>query len=153
LAGRGGGGGGRVKRGPGELTKSCDAWRCAPRSFSRLLTVGKSAGGGGVNDMYTQTGGRTGGSRKEGKTPWKTKPSGGGGEEGGRGEGTRLKCLGSSDDSQSSCLLASPFSLRPPPSPCSVPVVRPPARPLPSSRVSSVSFVLGARTDAERALF
>lgn len=66
------------------------------------------ARGKGVNDMYTQTG-RT--SRKEGKTPWKTKRSSGrwGREERVTEEGTRLKCLGSSDDSQSSCLLASRF--------------------------------------------
>lgn len=75
-----------------------------------------------VNDMYTQTG-RAG--RKEGKTPRKTKRERGEEERGGRGTGrkktrrrrnSRLKCLGSSDDSQSSCLLASrfPFPSTPP---------------------------------------
>jgi len=55
----------------------------------------------------------------------------------GRGEGTRLKCLGSSDGSQSSCLLASPF---PPPIPCRS-CVRPPARPPAASLPASPRLV------------
>lgn len=64
---------------------------------------GGRGGGGGVNDMYTQTG-RIG--RKEGKIARKTKPS----AAGRTAEGTTARgCLGPSDDSQSSCLLASRF--------------------------------------------
>lgn len=64
------------------------------------------ARGEGVNDMYTQTG-RTGRERK-GKHRGKQNVEGGEGRRVAE-KGTRLKCLGSSDDSQSSCLLASRF--------------------------------------------
>lgn len=112
----------------------------------------------GVNDMYTQTG-RIG--RKEGKIARKTKP----GAAGRTAEGTSARgCLGPSDDSQSSCLLASRFpfldgyAVYVPPclprAPCFSPLYLPPTRPPPSvSPLVSASFVRRARTDAEQALF
>lgn len=121
----------------------------------------RGEGGEGVNDMYTQTG-RIG--RKEGKIARKTKP----GAAGRTAEGTSARgCLGPSDDSQSSCLLASrfpfldgyavyvpPASRVPPASLLSTSPSPAPTRPPPSvSPLVSASFVRRARTDAEQALF
>lgn len=99
--------------------------RCAVEADWSEDPGGVGERGESVNDMYTQTG-RAG--RKEGKTPRKTKRErerkrGGEEEPGNRGRkksrrrrNSRLKCLGFSDDSQSSCLLASrfPFPSTPP---------------------------------------
>lgn len=150
--------------------------RCAVEADWSEDPGGVGERGESVNDMYTQTG-RAG--RKEGKTPRKTKRERErkrGGEPGNRGRkksrrrrNSRLKCLGSSDDSQSSCLLASrfPFPSIPPAvcvrtsflslslslSPLPPPSLPLPYHPTPVSVSVSVSFVRRARTDAEQALF
>lgn len=138
---------------------------------AQLKQIGRRIRGGrggergeSVNDMYTQTG-RAG--RKEGKTPRKTKRErerkrGGRGnrrrKKSRRRRNFRLKCLGSSDDSQSSCLLASRFPLpSTPPAVCvrtsflslslsaSSPLSPPPLSPHPRLRLC-VSLFCSSRT-------
>lgn len=113
---------------------------------------GKVGWGGrrkGVNDMYTQTGRAP----AERKGNYRGKQSR---VEKDRWRNSRLGCLGTSDGSQSSCLLSARFpSFNAAPTICVLLLLMPsPSHSsLCLSHFMSASFVRRARTDAEQALF